>query len=41
MSRWVWRLIGILLLLTFMTMFAQMQRKLEALRDAQPTTIRP
>ena len=41
MSRWVWRMIGILLLLLFMVMFAQMQRKLEALRDAQPATTRP
>jgi hypothetical protein len=42
MSRWIARIVGVLLLIVFMMMFANMQRKLERLRDQQePTTVRP
>jgi hypothetical protein len=41
-SRWIARVVGVLLLIAFMMMFANMQRKLEELRDQQePATVRP
>ena len=38
MSRWVWRMIGILLLVLFMAVFAQMQRTLQQLQQERPAS---
>ena len=36
MNKWVWRMIGILMLVLFMALFAQMQRRLMEIQQQRP-----